>query len=101
MINEKLKRTIADDQKYVQFVTVSCHRRQNLQDLDHPKKVPLGVLNHQLEPTKAKRVSFVNIPDHTHAVIRLSKTEKLSRSIPDSKTPPKSDDDYSDGAESG
>jgi len=54
MINEKLKRTMADDQKYVQFVTVSCHHRRNRLDLDHPKKVPLGVLNHQMGADKGK-----------------------------------------------
>ncbi len=78
-MNDKPKRTIADDQKYVHFVTFSCYRRRRLFDLDHPKKILLGVLNHQLEQMKAKCVGFVVMPDHVHALIWLPETGQLSR----------------------
>jgi putative transposase len=77
-MNEKFKRTIADDQKYVYFVTFSCYRRRRLLDLDHPKKILLGVLNHQLEQMNATCVGFVVIPDYVHAWIQSSKREKGS-----------------------
>jgi putative transposase len=62
-MNEKPKRTMADDQKYVHVVTFSCFRRRRLLDLNHPKRILLGALNHQLEPMNAKRVGFVVMPE--------------------------------------
>jgi putative transposase len=80
-MNEKFKRTIVDGQKYVHFVTFSCYRRRRLLDLDHPKKILLGVLNHQLEQMNAKCAGFVVMPDHVHALIWLPESGQLSRFI--------------------
>ena len=73
------KRRIADDQKYVHFVTYSCDRRRRLLDLDYPRRILLGVLNHQLSSLDAKCVGFVIMPDHVHALIWLPETGMLSR----------------------
>ncbi|MHC4880778.1 MAG: hypothetical protein ACYTGL_30355 [Planctomycetota bacterium] len=47
------KRRIVDDQKYVLFVTFLWDRRRPLLDLDHPRRILLGVLNHQLSTQSA------------------------------------------------
>ena len=36
------------DQRYVFFVTFSVYKRRRLLDLDQPKRIVLGVLNHLL-----------------------------------------------------
>ena len=50
------KRVIADDEKYVHYVTSSCEHRRRLLDEHHPKRILLGVLNHQLDHLQAKCV---------------------------------------------
>lgn len=75
----KLRRVIADDEKYVHFVTFSCERRRRLLDMDQPRRILLGVLNHQLTPMSARRVGFVVMPEHVHALIWLPETGELSR----------------------
>lgn len=73
------RRRIIDDELYAHFVTFSCYRRRRLLDPDHPKRIVLGTLNHQLSSLKAKCVSFVVMPDHIHAIIWLPETGQLSR----------------------
>ena len=63
------KRRIVDDEPYAHFVTFTCHQRRRLLDYDHPKRIVLGVLNHQLSKMSAKCVGFVIMPDHIHAII--------------------------------
>lgn len=75
------RRRIIDDQLYTHFVTFSVHRRRRLLDLDHPKRIVPGVLNHQLESYQARCVGFVLMPDHVHALIWFPATGKLSRFI--------------------
>lgn len=51
-----------EDQRYVHFLTFSVYRRRRLLDLDQPKRIVLGVLNHQLQAMAAKCVGFVSCP---------------------------------------
>jgi putative transposase len=67
------------DQRYVFFVTFSVYKRRRLLDLDQPKQIVLGVLNHLLESMSAKCVGFVLMPDHVHALIWLPQPEELTR----------------------
>src|SRR5437868_15255903 len=67
------------DQRYIHFVTFCVHRRRRLLDLDQPKRIVLGVLNHQLEANSAKCVGFVIMPDHVHALIWLPDPRDLRR----------------------
>ena len=67
------------DQRYIHFVTFCVHRRRRLLDLDQPKRIVLGVLNHQLEANLAKCVGFVIMPDHVHALIWLPDPRDLRR----------------------
>jgi len=73
------RRRIVDDELYVHFITFSVHRRRRLLDLDHPKRIVLGVLNEELDRWKASCVGFVLMPDHVHALIWLPETGQLSR----------------------
>ena len=43
------RRRIIDDRLYAHFVTFSVYRRRRLLDLDHPKKIVLGVPIHWIE----------------------------------------------------
>ena len=61
------------DQRYVFFVTFSVYKRRRLLDLDQPKRIVLGVLNHLLESMEGKCVGFVLMPDHVHALIWLER----------------------------
>lgn len=72
------RRTI-DGQLYSHFITFSVERRRRLLDMDHPKQIVLGVLNHQLESFQARCVGFVLMPNHVHALIWFSATGQLSR----------------------
>jgi len=68
-----------DDQRYVHYVTFSVYRRRRLLDLDQPKRMVLGVLNHQLQALAARCVGFVLMPDHVHALIWLPDSRDLVR----------------------
>jgi putative transposase len=68
-----------EDQRYVHFVTFSVCKRRRLLDLDQPKRILLGVLNHQLEALGGKCVGFVVMPDHVHALIWLPESRELTR----------------------
>jgi putative transposase len=52
-----------------------------LLDLDHPKRIVLGVLDHQLEAMDAKCVGFVVMPEHVHALIWLGDPRQITRFI--------------------
>ncbi|MBX3448918.1 MAG: transposase [Planctomycetaceae bacterium] len=73
------KRRIIDDALYTHFVTFSVSQRRKLLDHDHPKRILLGVLNHQLQSFAAKCVGFVIMPEHVHALIWLPETGQLLR----------------------
>lgn len=70
-----------EDQRYVHFLTFSVYRRRRLLDLDQPKRIVLGVLNHQLQALAAKCVGFVLMPDHVHAMIWLPQPGELQRFV--------------------
>ncbi len=78
---EMFLRKIADDQERIRFVAFSCYRRRRLFDLDHPKKILPGVLNHHSEQMKANCVGFTVLPYHVHALIWLPETRQLSRFV--------------------
>jgi putative transposase len=67
------------DQRYVHFITFSVYRRRRLLDLDQPKRIVLGVLNHQLRALAARCVGFVIMPDHVHALLWLDDPGDLRR----------------------
>ena len=71
-------RQIIDDQLYAHFVTFSVERRRRLFELDHPKRILLGVLNEELQAFSARCVGFVVMPDHVHAIVWFSRTGQLS-----------------------
>ncbi|WP_152053266.1 REP-associated tyrosine transposase [Tautonia marina] len=71
-------RPIADEERYVHFITFSCDHRRRLLDHDHPRRIVLGVLNGQLTRQGATCVGFVVMPDHVHALIWLPRTHQLS-----------------------
>jgi len=75
------KRRIADDEKYVHFVTFSCDHRRRLLEEDHPKRILLRILNHQLDRLQTRCVGDVVMPDHVHALIWLPETGQLSRFV--------------------
>ena len=68
-----------DDQRYVHFVTFGVTRRRRLLDLDQPKRLVLGVLNHQLSAMDARCSGFVLMPDHVHALLWLPQPQELAR----------------------
>jgi putative transposase len=49
--------------------------------LDHPKRIVLGVLNHQLNQMDGKCVGFVVMPDHVHALLWLPNPQDLRRFV--------------------
>jgi putative transposase len=67
------------DQQYVFFVTFSVYKGRRLLDLDQPKRIVLGVLNHLLETLAAKCVGFVLMPDHVHALLWLPDPQEITR----------------------
>jgi putative transposase len=67
------------DQRYVHFVTFNVTRRRRLLDLDQPKRIVLGVFNHQLAAMEARCVGFVLMPDHVHALVWLPQPQDLAR----------------------
>lgn len=73
------KRQRFADQRYVFFVTFSVYKRRRLLDLDQPKRILLGVLNHLLDSLEARCIGFVLMPDHVHALIWLPNPEDLTR----------------------
>jgi putative transposase len=73
------KRQRFDDQRYVHFVTFSVDRKRRLLDLDQPKRIVLGVLNHLLEAMSAQCAGFVLMPHHVHALIWLPDPPELTR----------------------
>ena len=75
------KRRQFTDQRYVFFLTFSVFRRRKLLDLDHPKRIVLGVLNHQLEQMQGKCIGFVIMPNHVHALLWLPDSKDLQRFV--------------------
>ena len=75
----KTQRRIVDDELYAHFITFSCYRRRRLLDHDQPKRILLGMLNHQLDRFTAKCVGFVVLPNHVHAIVWFPRTGELSR----------------------
>jgi putative transposase len=69
------------DQLYVHFVTFSVYKRRRLLDLDTPRKIVLGVLNHQLVALEGKCVGFVLMPNHVHALLWLPDSARLPRFV--------------------
>ncbi|MES2790610.1 MAG: transposase [Planctomycetota bacterium] len=69
------------DQRYVYFLTFSVYRRRRLLDFDHPKRIVLGILNHQLEQMQGKCVGFIVMPDHVHALLWLPNPQELRRFV--------------------
>lgn len=67
------------DQCYVFFVTFSVYRPRRLLDLEHPKRIVLGVLNHLLDSLDSKCVGFVLMPDHVHALLWLPQPANLTQ----------------------
>jgi len=72
------RRRIFDDQLYVHFVTFSVYHRRRLLDLDHPRRILLGVLNEEMDTLDAHCVGFVIMPDHVHALVWFPTTGRLS-----------------------
>ncbi len=72
-------RRIYDQELFTHFITFSCYHRRRLLELDHPKRIVLGVLNEQLEKQSATCVGFVVMPDHVHALLWFSQVGQLSR----------------------
>jgi putative transposase len=68
-----------DDQRYVHFITFSVYRKRRLLDLDRPKRIVLGVLNHLLDAMSAQCVGIVLMPDHVHALVWLPDSRDLTR----------------------
>ena len=73
------RRRIIDGQLYTHFITFGVERRRRLLELDHPKRIVLKVLNHQLESFEATCVGFVLMPNHVHALIWFQGTGQLTR----------------------
>ena len=73
------RRRTFTDQRYVHFLTFSVYRRRRLLDLDQPKRIVLGVLNHQLQAFHARCCGFVLMPEHLHALVWLPGTDELRR----------------------
>ncbi len=72
---------IIDDRLYAHFVTFSVYRRRRLLDLDHPKKIVLGVLNEELRQREALCIGFVLMPDHVHGIVWFPQAGSLSRKM--------------------
>ena len=68
-----------NDERYVHFITFSVYRRRRLLDLDQPKRIVLGVLNHLLDSMAARCVGFVLMPNHVHALIWLPEPGDITR----------------------
>ena len=68
-----------DDERCVYFVTFSVYRRRRLLDLDQPKRIVLGVLNHLLVSVPAQCVGFVIMPNHVHGLLGAANGKELSR----------------------
>ena len=68
-----------DDRRYVHFVTFSVYKRRRLLDLDQPKRIVLGVLDHLLKTMSARCVGFVLMPNHVHALVWLPEPKDLTR----------------------
>ena len=73
------KRRRFTDQRYIHFVTFSVFKNRKLLNLDQPKRIVLGVLNHQVESIDSKCVGFVIMPDHVHSLIWLNDPKALTR----------------------
>lgn len=75
------RRKIIDDKLYVHFVTFSVNKKRRLFELDHPKRIFLGILNDELKSFTAKCIGFVIMPNHIHLLIQFSETNQLSSFI--------------------
>jgi putative transposase len=75
------KRREFTNQRYVFLLTFSVYRRRRLLQLDHPKRIVLGVLNHQLEQMEGKCIGFVIMPDHIHVLLWLPDPQDLRRFV--------------------
>jgi len=69
------------DPRFVHFLTFSVYKRRRLLDLQQPKRILLGVLNHQLEALSSRCVGFVVMPDHIHALVWLPDSDELRRFV--------------------
>jgi putative transposase len=69
------------DQRYIHFITFSVFKKRKLLDFDQPKRIMLGVLNHQLKSLSSKCVGFVIMPNHVHSLIWLNDPMELTRFI--------------------
>lgn len=67
------------DQQYIHFVTFSVYKRRRLLDLDQPKRLVLGTLNHQLQALAAKCIGFVLMPNHVHALLWMNEPGDVRR----------------------
>ncbi len=73
-----MRRKIYDQQLNAHFVTFSVDRRRRLLELDHPKRIVLGVITEELELREGRCVGFVIMPNHVHAVLWLPRPGQLS-----------------------
>ncbi|ADB18706.1 protein of unknown function DUF1568 [Pirellula staleyi DSM 6068] len=67
------------ESKFIHFVTFGVDSHRRLLDLDQPKRLLLGTLNHQLEALNASCVGFVIMPDHVHALLWVPQVELIDR----------------------
>ncbi|MBS0209259.1 MAG: transposase [Planctomycetes bacterium] len=73
------QRRIIDSPHYAHFLTFTVYRRRRLLDHDVPKRFVLGILNHQLTAFSAQCAGFVIMPDHVHAIVRISNSRPLTQ----------------------
>ncbi len=72
-------RRIFDQALYAHFVTFSVANRRQLLNLNTPRQIVLGTLNHQLTQRSAKCMGFVIMPDHVHTLVWFAEVGQLSR----------------------
>src|SRR5690349_11236989 len=70
-----------DDRPCAHFVTFSVYRRRRLLDLDQPKRLVLGALNHRLKAMSARCIGFALMPNHVHALVWLPEPRDVTRFI--------------------
>ncbi len=71
-------RRIIDEELFAHFVTFGVDCRRRLLDLDHPRRILLGVLNQQLRQQDARCLGFVVMPDHVHLMVWFPESGQLS-----------------------
>jgi putative transposase len=75
------RRQIIDDKLYAHYITFSVYRRRRLLDLDHPKRILLGVLNDELNVRQTQCIGFVIMPEHVHAIVWFPVVGQLSQFV--------------------